>query len=151
VITRAFHPKQNVELYADEAAQPNPEVFHIFLHGMDTRVTPYSDETPQQAWTRVLEHINLRRRAVRIEKLLLDENDLCTVYAGSLEDGVLAKLRTKHMREFIIQSLHKIAGGRNNASGSGRVSAMVLLAKLYGVKPLRKDAGAVTLTTRVPV
>lgn len=147
-ITRTFHQAQNIVLFHDEVAQPNPECFHIFLHGMHSSVYTTAGATPQQAWGEVLEHLQLRRNMVKRDKdSMLDWMDVVTVYAGSLEGDSLNDLQRMHLREFMIQQLHRIAGSR--AANGGNVAAMGMLAKLYGVKPVRKTAPEPSLTTRV--
>lgn len=142
-ITRIFHEKLNIVLFHDEMAQPCPEVFYCFLHGMDSAVYPDEGATAAETWEQVLSHIHTRRMDAVRQKSLLDPNDLCTVYAGSLADGSLDALRIQHMRSFMVEQLHRISGSPA-ASGSGRVAAMALLGKLYGVTPARRARGKAT-------
>jgi len=136
-ITRKYFQHENVVLFLNAEDQPVPEIYHVFLHGINTAVVPDATKPVIDGWSLVLDHVAHRRSVVRNDRdTTLNPEDECTVYAGSLGPGSLEALQTSHMRVFLLQSLHKIAGSKR-AQGSGNVAACSLLARLYGVKPLR--------------
>ena len=132
-IVSSFCAAHRIRLFYDPDAQPVPEKYHIFIHGIDTAFIPVSGATIGEAWAQVLDHVQMRRGMIRRDKhSLLDPNGLCTIYAGSLAPGSLEALRTSHMREHMLEQLHRIAG-RSAENGSGRLQAIALLSKLYGI------------------
>ena len=93
-IVSTFCAAHRIRLFYDLDAQPVPEQYHIFLHGIDTVFAPVSGATIHEAWAQVLDHVQMRRNTMRRDKdSLLCPNGLCTIYAGSLAPGSLEALR----------------------------------------------------------
>lgn len=126
----------NLILFHDAEAQPNPLVYHWFMHGQYRWQEARKDESAADLWTRVLLEINEQRVTLARNRMtVLDSNVLVTVYAGDLEPASLQKLEKRHMREHICLGLQRIAGTRfNNQSDSvAAVKALQLLGELTGV------------------
>lgn len=137
-VTCVSVPAHNLHLFHDQAAQPAPSEYRVFLNGLDSVVTAAEGEDSRALWERVLAHLSERRLSLVRQRSLLPADALASVYAGELTDESLEALRVRHMREFIISGLTAEASNRKDGDGRSRVDALRILASIHGVtKPTR--------------
>jgi len=146
-VTRTPYPQHKIDLYHDEA-HPAPTEYTVFLHGRDWSVVQRDGESHHDVWERLLAELNAKRVGIALNKgSLLDANATAHVYAGALTDDSLERLRTRHMKDFVVASLQREASGElKNSTGASRTAALATLSRILGLeKPRRKVV--TTLTT----
>lgn len=117
---------QNVCLvYDNEQTYDLKSQYVYFLHGCEYRA--------QGPFFGVLAHIQETRDSLTRDRThYLDPNALVFLYAGNLTEDSLERIRRKHMRQFVMDGLHRIASGSTRAPGaaSASVRALKLLDRL---------------------
>ncbi len=121
----------------------------MFLHGRDWQVVQRDGEDSHATWERLLAELNAKRVGLALSKSLLDANATAHVYAGALTEDSLEKLRTKHLKEFIVSGLTRESSGElKDSTGTSRTNALATLSRILGLeKPRRKVVTRVALTT----
>lgn len=107
--------------------------YTFFLHGRD--YTFEGNPLDVASWPKLHDAIQATRNMLaRDRTTCLNPNALVTVYCGALTDESLDKLRTKHMREFVLNGLMRIAGSTPRVAGDSvaSVKALALYAKMTG-------------------
>jgi hypothetical protein len=138
-VTLTPYPQHKIDLYHDEAL-PAPTEYTVFLHGRDWSVVQRDDETHAAVWERLLAELNAKRVGLALSKSLLNPNATATVYAGALTEDSLERLRTRHMKDFVVASLQREASGEiKGSTGTSRTAALATLSRILGLeKPRRK-------------
>jgi hypothetical protein len=137
----------NLTLIHDLDAQPNPRCYVLFLHGIATELHAEADETADALWERLLGALSQKRVALAMQKgSLLNPKAKAVAYAGHLEESSLERLKLKHMKAHIIESLQREASGEiKGSTGASRTAALSTLSKILGLeKPRRRIVTALT-------
>ena len=138
---------QNLLVVHDPDAQPAPSEYRFFLHGREQVVSKRDGETSAVLFERTLNVITQARNSVMNDRSsTLNPMALVTCYAGELSEDTLELVRKKHMRQFILEGLHAVAGSKTNHPNDGvaKVKALQLLTEMHGIVTPRKTKARAT-------